>query len=139
MVGAVGICPCCQVGLAGLTCAHTCLCVLPVTGGAQVDRAPHVLDRCAENFDDIQGSIEDDLLDLDAFDLDVHIDDRHSALDDCHNHEAFADAFYDFDDAPTVASDVRRPRAHELLFSSRVALTPLQLSLLLSSLEEGAH
>ena len=89
----------------------------PWTGGAPVDRAPG--DRCAENFDEIQGSIEDDLLDLDASDLDVHIDDRHSALDD----EAFADAFYDFDDAPTVASDVRRPRARALSSSSS-ALSP---------------
>lgn len=68
----------------------------------------------SENFDDIQGSIEDDLLDLDAFDLDVHIDDRQSAFYD----EAVADAFDDFDDAPTVASDVRRGRA----------LFPLELS-----------
>ncbi len=116
MVGSLGIYPCRQAELARLTCAQTCLRVLPVTGGAQVDRAPDA--RCAENFDDIQGSIEDDLLDLDAFDLDVHIDDRHSGLD--HNNEAVADAFYDFDDAPTVASDVRSSRARSLLFSSPV-------------------
>ena len=42
------------------------------------------------------------LLDLDAFDIHVHTEDRHSALD-VGDDGAVSDAFYDFDDAPTVA------------------------------------
>ena len=44
----------------------------------------------------------DVLLDLDAFDIHVHTEDRHSALDVVDD-GAVSDAFYDFDDAPTVA------------------------------------